>query len=56
MERNEMKIVFEDGGKTKVIKGYILKEDEFIYKIQAIGSNEIITIGKRAIIKIGGLK
>lgn len=53
MERSEIcKIVYEDAGKTKVLKGIILNEEEFTYKIQAIETNAVITIGKRAIVKI----
>jgi len=54
MERNETKIVYEDDGKTKVIRGSILEQDEFTITISAVRTNEKITIGKRAIIKITG--
>lgn len=53
MERNETKkIVYEDAGRNKVIKGLILKEDEFTYTIKAQFTHKVITIGKRAIVKI----
>ena len=52
MERNETKIVYEDNGITKVIRGFILEQDEFTITISAIITNEKIIIGKRAIIKI----
>ncbi len=51
MEQN-VKIIYEDGGNTKVIKCRILKEDEFQYHVEALGSLEKMIIGKRAIIKI----
>lgn len=53
MERNEIKkIVYEDNGITKVLKCRILKTDEFTYEVEALGTQDHITIGKRAIIKI----
>lgn len=53
MQRNETKkIVYEDSGITKVIKCHILKEDEFIYEVEAIETKAKIVIGKRAIIKV----
>ncbi len=53
MEENKLqKIIYEDGGRTKIIKCYILKEDEFIYEVEALGTQDKIIIGKRAIIKI----
>lgn len=52
-EKRELKkIIYEDDGVTKVLKCYILKEDEFVYNVEALGTKENITIGKRAIIKI----
>ncbi len=58
MRCNEDKIVYEDQGKIKVIKGIIIKEDEFIYDIQTHDSS-IVTVGKRVIVQIqrkGGLQ
>lgn len=53
MGRDEIKkIVYEDEGVTKVLKGLILEEDEFLLKVRASRDKEIITIGKRAIVKI----
>ena len=46
------KVVYEDNGITKVIKGYIIKEDDFVYEIEALNDGAIITIGKRAIIRV----
>ncbi len=55
MERNVIqKIVYEDNNITKVLKGEILKEDEFTLTVKAIGTNAIIVIGKRSLIKISG--
>ena len=53
MERNEKikKFVYEDNG-TKVVKGLLLKEDDFTYTVEAIGTQAIIIIGKRSIIQI----
>jgi len=61
MERNETKkFVYEDNKITKVIRGLILKEDDFTYTVQTAQGEEIV-IGKRAIIRIysdssGGLR
>ena len=54
MERTSeiKKVVYEDEGITKVLKCYILKEDEFVYEVEAIGTRANIIIGKRAIVKI----
>ncbi len=53
MERSELKkIVYEDDGKTKVLKCYILSEDEFVYNVEGRGTKAKITIGKRAIVKV----
>jgi len=46
------KIIYEDHGKTKIIRGRILKEDDFTYTIRTEWEDEVI-LGKRAIIKIG---
>lgn len=58
MERSEelRKFVYEDGKNIKVIKGYILEEDEFTYKVEALGTNAIITIGKRVIVKVSNCR
>ena len=56
LERKDLKkIVYEDDNNTKVIKGYIISQDEFVYEIEALNTKEPITIGKRAIIKISPL-
>ena len=56
MECNEIKkFVFVDDGVTKVIKGTISEEDDFLFKIKTQRGGEIITIGKRAIIKISNV-
>lgn len=52
MEKIKSKIVYEDGRNTKVIKGYIIEKDEFTVTISAENTDKIITIGKRAIVKI----
>lgn len=44
------KIVFNDGGNTKVIRGTIVKEDDFFIYLQR--DNGIGRIGKQTIIKI----
>jgi len=51
-----MKFVYEDARITKVIRGIILEETDFIYRIKALHTNEIISLGKRAIIKVEVLK
>jgi len=52
MEDTIKKIIYEDHGKTKIIRGRILKEDDFTYTIRTEWEDEVI-LGKRAIIKIG---
>ena len=53
MEKNErIKIVYEDSGISKVIKGLFVSEDDFTVTIQAFETNQVITIGKRVLIKI----
>ena len=49
-----VKIVYEDGKASKVIKGKIISEDEFTLVIDPIynETNEPITLGKRAIVQI----
>ena len=49
------KFVYEDNGVTKVVKGFVLEEDDFTYKIKAQRDGSILTIGKRAIIMINSL-
>ena len=51
MKWKKDKIVYKDDEKTKIVKGKIIKEDEFIYDIQTRDSS-VITIGKRAVIQI----
>jgi len=51
MERNDThKIVFKDGDETKVIRGQIVKEDDFFIYIKR--DNGDGRIGKQFIIKI----
>ena len=45
-----IKFVYEDDNNTKVLRGYILKEDEFTYLIKAENTNKHIILGKRNII------
>ena len=45
------KIVYEDDGRSKVVKCYILKEDEFVYRVRTLNGDNLV-IGKRAIIKV----
>jgi len=56
MEQNKTlkKFVYEDNG-IRVIKGYILEEDEFLYKIEADRTGALITLGKRSIVKVDDL-
>jgi len=52
MEGEMKKFVYEDNRQIKVIKGRILKEDEFTYTIEAINTKATIVLGKRAVIKV----
>lgn len=47
-----VKIVYEDNSISKVIRGTILEEDEFSITIKAEPQGNILTIGKRALIKM----
>ncbi|MFH0978638.1 MAG: hypothetical protein V1837_05020 [Candidatus Woesearchaeota archaeon] len=50
------KIVFEDQGVTKVLRGVIIEDDDFTMTVQPIdGEEHYIIIGKRAIVKITDL-
>ena len=51
-KNNLVKIVYEDDKKTKVIKGFLLKEDDFTYQVKLLDTNEIRTIGKRALVQM----
>ena len=44
-----LKFVYTDDNQTKVIKGYILEEDEFTYKVKTLRGNEV-RIGKRTLV------
>lgn len=56
MGRDDLKkIVYEDNNITKVLKGFITKEDEFTYSVES-QYGETVVIGKRAIIKIYSAK
>jgi hypothetical protein len=50
------KIIYEDNGTTKSIKGNIIDEEEHVYIVNAVISNDIIFIGKRGIIKISPVR
>jgi len=53
MDENKLvRVVWEDGDQTKTTKGYIVSEEEFLYKIKTVYDNIIIPIGKRAIVHI----
>jgi len=56
IEENKIKIIYEDSGKTKFLKGVILEETEFLYKLKAEHTGDIISIGKRSIVKVAYLK
>ena len=46
------KVVYVDNGTTKVIRGYVEKEDDFSYTIKCFGDGAVITIGKAALVKV----
>ena len=54
MEQNKLlKFVYDDNQSTKVLRGYLLSEDEHSYKIKPqYGNDEMIILGKRFIIKV----
>jgi len=53
MGRGELvKVVYIDQDVTKVLRGRILEDGEFLIKVEADRDKDIITIGKRAIVKI----
>ena len=52
----KVKIVYEDNNNTKVVRGIIFKEEDYLYHIRAETTEEEITIGKRSIIKVTNLK
>jgi hypothetical protein len=48
-----LKFVYEDDKQIKLIRGKLLYEDEFTYKIETTGINPVIIfLGKRSIIKV----
>lgn len=47
----DVKIVFLDSGITKVVKGILLHEDDFSFKIKCHDGAEII-IGKAVLVKM----
>jgi len=56
MERSELKkFVYIDNNITKVLRGYVIKEDDFLFTIEAQGTKAIIVIGKRSIVKIDNI-
>ncbi len=46
-----VKIVYEDNKEAKVVRGWLVDESDFLYKIKAQHDGKIIEIGKRALIK-----
>jgi hypothetical protein len=54
MDGTEKKFVYEDNGVNKVIRGFLISEDDFTYTIKT-STNEKIVLGKRAIVKIYGV-
>lgn len=52
MKEKERKFVYIDDGNTKVVKGKILREDDFTYTIIESINHTEMTIGKRAIVQI----
>lgn len=48
---NYVKIVYEDNNETKVIRGLLIKEEEFLYKVKGEIDGKTIDIGKRFLIK-----
>jgi hypothetical protein len=53
METNRIiKIVYMDNSITKVLRGYLVEEDVFTITARVMPSNELITIGKAALVKI----
>lgn len=53
MEQSELKkFVYEDNKQTKILRGRVLEETDYLYKIEAERTGQIITLGKRAIIKV----
>ena len=51
-EKKLMKFVYEDGENIKVLKGFVLKEDDFTYEIEGENSGDRIVLGKRCIVKV----
>ena len=45
------KVVYEDAGHSKVIKGEITRDEEFTIDVKTVQGNTV-TIGKRAIVQI----
>jgi len=46
-----VKIVYEDNNEIKVIRGLLIKEEEFLYKVKGEIDGKTIDIGKRFLIK-----
>lgn len=46
------KIVYEDSGEIKAVKGYLLKEDEHFVWLRMLDTNTEIAFGKRFINKM----
>jgi hypothetical protein len=52
MKEKLMKIIYEDDGKTKVVKGFLISQDEFTITIETQDTKTKITLGKRGLIKM----
>ena len=46
------KIVYVDDGVTKVLRAQIIDEDLHTYTCKAFGTNEVIVVGKAALVKV----
>ena len=47
-----VKVVYEDDGNSKVVRGLILEQDEFTITLKCTPANNTLILGKRAIVKI----
>jgi hypothetical protein len=55
MKEKLMKIIYEDDGKTKVVKGFLISQDEFTITIETQDTKTKITLGKRGLIKMAAV-
>jgi len=51
-----VKIVYEDDGNSKSIKGKIIREDDFCIDVEAITTGHILTLGKKNIVLVRPFK